>query len=76
MPQISDNAYTDATEDRCHEYILADDRVRYGRNTENIGLSSNYHMLVDRCKTPYFKWAAADDLWDPTMVGKTMATIE
>ena len=38
---ISDNASTDGTEEICRRYADKDDRIRYSRNTTNIGGMNN-----------------------------------
>ncbi|MDP7268439.1 MAG: glycosyltransferase, partial [Pirellulales bacterium] len=39
---ISDNTSTDGTESICRKYALQDSRIRYVRNSENVGLESNF----------------------------------
>ena len=41
---VSDNASTDGTEDICRTFAAQDERVRYFRNAENIGLVRNYNQ--------------------------------
>jgi glycosyltransferase involved in cell wall biosynthesis len=67
---ISDNASTDATEDICREYLAKDDRIRYIRQTENLGASQNFQFVLGEAIGQYFMWAAADDLQKPTFVEK------
>ncbi len=59
---ISDNASTDNTEKICREYEKADRRVKYFRNSENKGASFNYNLVFELSTSPYFKWAAHDDI--------------
>ena len=73
---ISDNASTDSTGDICRELAAGDSRIRYHRNAENIGMSPNFNRVAELCETAFFKWSTADDLWEPTMVEKTLAVIE
>ncbi len=73
---ISDNASTDGTEEICRAFAQKDARIVYHRNSENIGMSPNFNLVAERCETPFFKWSTADDLWEPTMIEKTMAVIE
>ena len=65
---ISDNASTDATEDVCRQACAADARVVYERQDVNRGAAWNYNRVVALARSPYFKWAAADDLLAPTCV--------
>ena len=43
---ISDNASTDGTADICRSYAKKDSRIRYYRNTENIGLPRNFNRIA------------------------------
>ncbi|MCX7109932.1 MAG: glycosyltransferase family 2 protein [Proteobacteria bacterium] len=60
---ISDNASTDGTSEICSEYISRDSRIRYIRQTENIGIMRNFQFVLDEAIGEYFMWAAHDDLW-------------
>src|SRR3954453_24106144 len=74
---ISDNASTDDTEAICHRYAAADPRVRYHRNSKNIGAAANFNKVFtesERCR--YFMWAAHDDRWPPDYVGRCVAALE
>lgn len=73
---VSDNASTDRTQEICREYAARDPRIRYLRNDENVGAARNYNLLVDEATGPYFKWAAHDDVVDPTLVAKSVAALE
>ncbi|UKO96523.1 glycosyltransferase family 2 protein [Nostoc sp. UHCC 0870] len=59
---ISDNASTDNTEEICRAYAAQDKRIRYYRNTENIGCARNFNRVFELATGEYFKWAAHDDL--------------
>jgi glycosyltransferase involved in cell wall biosynthesis len=73
---ISDNASTDQTSDICQEYAKLDKRIIYHRNPNNIGLSPNFNFVFKQSKSPYFKWATADDFWAPTMLEKALGVME
>ncbi|KAI95219.1 glycosyl transferase [Rhodomicrobium udaipurense JA643] len=62
---ISDNASNDGTEELLRAYATADARVKYFRNETNIGLIPNYNRVFELATAPYFKWSAADDLYEP-----------
>jgi glycosyltransferase involved in cell wall biosynthesis len=62
---ISDNASTDSTEEICRSYAQRDPRIRYIRQPKNVGAATNYNMVVGMTDSPYFKWAAHDDLLAP-----------
>jgi glycosyltransferase involved in cell wall biosynthesis len=62
---ISDNASTDGTEEICQAYALRDPRIRYIRQPKNVGAAANHNLTVRMTDSPYFKWAAHDDLLAP-----------
>jgi glycosyltransferase involved in cell wall biosynthesis len=59
---ISDNASTDATETICSQYAEVDKRIEYYRQQENLGMAGNFNFVFQPGSSPYFKWAACDDL--------------
>ncbi len=62
---ISDNASTDSTQAICQEYAARDPRIRYLRQTENLGAAGNFRfVLAEATACEYFMWAGADDRWD------------
>ncbi len=63
---LCDNASTDGTADICRNYARQDSRVRYHRNRRNIGLTANFEMAANLSSAPFVKWAAYDDVLDPT----------
>lgn len=62
---ISDNASDDQTEDICRAYAARDRRVIYYRQKENIGAASNFNFVFEMSRSPYFRWAAHDDVIGP-----------
>jgi glycosyltransferase involved in cell wall biosynthesis len=73
---ISDNASTDGTEAICRTYAESDDRIRYYRQEENAGASANHNWVLQAAKGEYFKWAAHDDLLDPTFLGRCVEVLD
>lgn len=61
---ISDNASTDDTQAICEEYARRDSRIRYVRQSMNIGAAENFRFVQQQAKGEFFMWAAHDDLWD------------
>jgi glycosyltransferase involved in cell wall biosynthesis len=59
---ISDNASTDATELICREYAERDRRIRYVRQSKNVGAAANFKFVFDEARGDYFMWAASDDI--------------
>lgn len=73
---ISDNASTDATEDICRAYAVSDRRIRYVRQLRNIGAAANYNFVAKMSESPYFKWAAHDDLLAPGFLATCLAVLD
>lgn len=61
---ISDNASTDATESICRAFAQIDSRISYFRQGTNKGACYNFETTLNAANTPFFMWAAGDDLWD------------
>jgi glycosyltransferase involved in cell wall biosynthesis len=59
---ISDNASTDNTYSICREYAEIDARVRLFKQRLNIGPVKNFEFVYRESSSPYFVWAAADDV--------------
>jgi glycosyltransferase involved in cell wall biosynthesis len=72
---ISDNGSTDATPRICAEYEKLDHRVSYHRIEENIGAIRNFSRVLDLADTPFFMWAADDDLHHPEFLSKCLSRI-
>jgi glycosyltransferase involved in cell wall biosynthesis len=62
---IGDNASTDRTGEIAREFAVQDRRVRYVRHERNLGLAGNYNALFRQASQEFFKWAPADDYYDP-----------
>jgi glycosyltransferase involved in cell wall biosynthesis len=73
---ISDNASTDATPEICRRYAAADRRIRFYRQETNIGAAPNFNLVFHRSSGKYFKWAAHDDLIQPTYLERCVAALE
>jgi len=58
---ISDNASTDDTQKICEQYSANDSRVRYVRQTTNLGRIQNYFVVLQISSGLYFAWLAHDD---------------
>jgi len=65
---ISDNASTDSTSAICAEYAARDPRIRYIRQSENIGASANFRFVFNESLGRYFMWAAHDDVRAPEFI--------
>jgi glycosyltransferase involved in cell wall biosynthesis len=73
---ISDNASTDMTPEICAVYASKDRRVKYHRNGENIGGANNENLTFMHARGRYFRWAADDDLCEPTLFEKCVEVLE
>ncbi|HYF12699.1 MAG TPA: glycosyltransferase [Candidatus Paceibacterota bacterium] len=62
---ISDDASKDATRTLCERYAAQDTRIIYYRQPQNIGMFANFKYVLDKAATPYFMWAAQDDIRAP-----------
>jgi glycosyltransferase involved in cell wall biosynthesis len=73
---ISDNASTDQTGQICRDFAARDKRIKYERLTSNIGAILNYARTYKRSSGQYFKWAAHDDLCEPTFIEKCVEALD
>ena len=73
---ICDNASTDSTESICREYAAKDPRIKYHRNSKNLGAAPNYRKTFELSRGTYFKWAAYDDLVAPQFLEKAVAMLD
>jgi glycosyltransferase involved in cell wall biosynthesis len=73
---VSDNGSTDGTMAILEEYAARDPRITVLHSDENRGASWNYERVFDDCESPYFKWAAADDLLAPTYLERLVAALD
>ena len=73
---ISDNASTDLTGEICKAYGAQDTRVRYHRNSINIGGGKNTNQTYRMARGTYFRWAAYDDVCAPELFAKCIAVLE
>jgi glycosyltransferase involved in cell wall biosynthesis len=65
---ISDNASTDATQRICEAFVEKDPRFKYVRQPENHGGTWNFNHVAELARGEYFKWAAHDDVIEPTFL--------
>ena len=73
---ISDNASTDETESICREFQQRDGRIVYVRQPRNLGAAANYNYVLDHAETPYFMWAAADDIRSSDFIELNLSFLE
>ena len=73
---ISDNASTDRTESICRSYAARDPRIRYERQTRNLGAVANYKRVLELARGELFKWSACDDICHPEYLAKCVAVLD
>jgi glycosyltransferase involved in cell wall biosynthesis len=73
---ISDNASEDGTQDICQQYARMDRRIRYLRQSYNVGAAANHNLLVMQGDSPYFKWAAHDDILAPRFLEEAVGVLD
>lgn len=73
---IADNASTDGTAEIARGFVERDPRVRYAHFSEHVGVADSFTRTFRECRSEYFKWAASDDLTDPTFVEKAVAVLD
>lgn len=73
---ISDNCSTDGTYEFCCDIAKKDSRVVVTRNDSNVGAYENFILLINRCETEYFFWAASDDLFDKRFVERAVEVLD
>lgn len=73
---ISDNASNDHTREICERYAERDRRVRYFRQSANIGAPENWNFVVHQARGRFFKWASANDYCDRQMVARCVAALD
>jgi len=73
---ISDNCSSDATGEICLDYANRDVRVKYLRQSENIGIYANLAVVLEQASGQYFMWSACDDLRSPDFLEHNLAFLE
>jgi glycosyltransferase involved in cell wall biosynthesis len=73
---VQDNASTDGTEELVRTFAARDARVRYFRNSSNLGAAPNYNLAFHTARGEYFKWLAHDDRLMPDYLAETVSTLD
>ncbi|MGH7801490.1 MAG: glycosyltransferase family 2 protein [Thermodesulfobacteriota bacterium] len=73
---ISDNASVDRTEEICLDYAAKDDRIRYIRQSENLGAARNFNSVFELSSGEYFKWAAHDDVCKGNFLSRCIEALD
>ncbi|MBP3542706.1 MAG: glycosyltransferase family 2 protein [Lachnospiraceae bacterium] len=72
---IVDDASTDMTETVVKSY-LADERIQYYRNKQNMGVSYSRNLGVSKAAGKYVAYLDADDWWEEDKLEKQVALME
>lgn len=70
---ISDNASVDETPDVCQVLCLADNRIKYMRQSHNMGACENFNQVLNDATGEFFMWLGDDDWLDPSYVSQCAA---
>jgi glycosyltransferase involved in cell wall biosynthesis len=73
---VSDNASTDDTREICERYASKDARIRYFRQSRNIGAPRNWNFVFEQARGTYFKWNSANDECSPETLERCAAALD
>jgi glycosyltransferase involved in cell wall biosynthesis len=73
---VCDNASTDGTGDVVQEFAREDSRIRYFRNSRNIGAAGNFNRSLELARGKYFRWLASDDLHSHGAIARCVEVLE
>lgn len=73
---ISDDGSSDATPSICEELARQDPRIRFVRQERHLGMTGNFDLVLREATSPFFMWAAQDDLWAPEFLEEAVGLLE
>lgn len=74
---VSDNASpNNDTEKVAREFMRADQRIRYVKQTSNIGIHPNFQFVLAQAQGEYFAWSADDDWHEANFVEELYAKLQ
>jgi len=73
---VSDNASTDETVEIVERWAKKDSRIKFFRNSENLGGAANFNKVLELAEGDLFRWAGHDDLMAPGMLRRCVDTID
>jgi len=73
---ISDNASTDKTFEICKKFEASDKRIKYFRQSNNIGALNNFHYLLKESRGDYFAFLAVDNYYQNNYLKKCISILE
>ena len=70
---ISDNASPSSeSEEVAREFMKSDSRIKFFRQTKNVGAIFNFKFVLGKSTGDYFMWAADDDTWSEDFISETL----
>lgn len=72
---IGDNNSSDDTHVVCQGYVASDKRVRYSRQTINVGMAANFREVLARSRGEYFMWLSDDDSLEPSYISRCLEVL-
>jgi glycosyltransferase involved in cell wall biosynthesis len=73
---VSDNGSTDGTPEIIETYVKRDTRIRAFQHPKNIGAALNWRFVALQARGRYFKWASANDLFEPSLIGRCVGFLD
>jgi len=73
---ICDNASNDRTQQICRDFAAHDGRIRYYRSEYRLSSAENCNRAFNLSRGHYFKWAEADDLYEPQLLERCICQLE
>lgn len=67
---ISDNASSDDTQKLCEEFAIKDKRIKYIKQSYNIGPTNNFIEVLNNSNCDYFVWIGDDDWLDTDYISQ------
>lgn len=72
---VSDNASPNPQVEALGRAAAAEDpRVRYVRQSRNLGPAANFRFVLEAATGEFFLWAADDDAWEPFFIQRCVET--
>jgi glycosyltransferase involved in cell wall biosynthesis len=72
---ISDNASTDGTQALCEDFLAKDKRIRYVRQSLNMGMTANFRAALAHATGDYFMWLSDDDSLEPSYISRCLEVL-
>jgi len=74
---VSDNCSPNPEVERVgREFAEKDPRVKYVRQSDNLGALPNFHYVLRTANGKYFMWGSDDDEWSPNFIEATYSCLE